>query len=319
MSSFANKQAKRIIEQFRELPEQHQQAILDHIKYSGAVQAAKEVAKTRTVHFGDIYADIEERQQHFNKFEGIMTGLKYFDDATMGLRAGELIVIAAPSNYGKTMVALNMGVSAAVTSNKKTLIISMEMPAVEVGQRAYNMTDDHEALMENLIIQTELRVNTKHIMVMIERHKPDLLILDHIQFLANQEQGSEYERITTAVANLKNVAMTKMIPVIAISHVAKTRSGAEGQATASDLKGSSSIEQDADVGIMINRMAGEEVGNNIVLTLFKHRTKRPAVFHKDCYLQFDGVRIANRGAYEVHTDPEPLPPRQAVKRSIGGW
>src|SRR5947209_3599721 len=226
--SYSDKIVKRVTEMYAELSDKDKRLVLDKIRYDNILQAAEEVKKTKTVYFGDIFAEVVERQKYFNIFEGFRSGLRYFDDALMGFRPGELIVIAGPSNYGKTMLAMNLVVSAIVAGGKKALIISMEMPAIEIASRAYNMTDDHEALMENLIIQTELAVSTRHIAAMIERHKPDVLLLDHIQFLANQEDGKEYERINAAVAKLKRLAINYKLPIVAISHVAKTRSGKNG-------------------------------------------------------------------------------------------
>lgn len=311
---------KRIVEIYAELPEAAKRKVIDDIRYQSIMQAAEEVNKTHTVCFGDLYADAMERQKYFNSFEGFGTGLKYFDDATMGFRPGEVVVIAGPTNYGKTTVALNAVVSAITHSRKKVLVISMEMRALEIASRVYNMTDDHDALMENLIIQTELSVNTKHIAAMIERHHPDMLMLDHIQFLANQEDGKEYERITAATAKFKRLAIDYSLPAIAISHVGRSRSGKNGEADVSDLKGSSSIEQDCDIGIMINRQAEQEIGNEITLKLFKHRTKRPLVFHKACVLSMDGVRIVDRGNYYVDDAPQ-QPRKESLHKELErfGW
>lgn len=293
------KAARRVIEMFRELPENYRKAVIDKIKFDGIMQAAAEVSKTNTVCFGDLYPEVQERQKYFNKFEGFRSGLKYFDDALMGLRGGELVIIAGPSNFGKTTVALNLAVNTVIQSQKTCLIISMEMTTIEIGSRIYNMSDNHDPLMERIIVQTELSVNTRHIEAMIQRHQPDFVVLDHLQFLANQETGQEYERISSAVAKIKRLAIIHNIPIIAVSHVAKTRSGKNGEASSSDLKGSSSIEQDCDVGFMINRATENISGNEIILTNFKHRTKRPEVFHKPCIVKFDGIRIADGGRYAV--------------------
>ncbi len=295
--NYRTKTIKRLVESFEELDDQAQDEVLDKIKYSGALKAAMDAAKTDTVTFGDLYAVATERQQWFDKFEGFGSGLKYFDDAIMGFRPGEVTIIAGPSNFGKTGVALNVVATTIINSLKKALIISMEMTKEEIASRVFNITDDHTHILENLVIQTDLRVNANNIEHIIKREKPDLVMIDMLQKLADSERGSEYERVSTAMSKVKAIALKTNTPIILISHVAKTRSGDKGQATAADLKGASNIEQDADVGIMINKL--DKSSWDLVLTCFKHRTKRPEVFHKNCLIKMDGIRVAFEGAYDV--------------------
>ena len=99
------KQVNRMIEGFSEMDEEQQNKVMDAIKYNYALQAAKEVGMTKTVSFGDLYQEAIERQKFFNKYEGIGSGLPYFDEATMGLRPGEVTVIAGPSSAGAGQVS----------------------------------------------------------------------------------------------------------------------------------------------------------------------------------------------------------------------
>src|SRR5690554_4004869 len=99
--NWRDKAIKRTIESFQELDDNAQKEVLDKIEYEGALKAALEAGKTKTVTFGDLYKVAEERQLYFNKFEGFGCGLKYFDDAIMGFRPGEVTIIAGPSNFGK--------------------------------------------------------------------------------------------------------------------------------------------------------------------------------------------------------------------------
>lgn len=198
-----------------------------------------------------------------------------------------------------TMVALNIVVSAVANSLKRALIISMEMTSEEVASRVYNMTDDHSSTLNNIVINTDLRVNANNIQYIIEKEKPDIVMIDLLQILANSERGgSEYEKVSSAMAKVKAVALKTRTPIILVSHVAKTRSGSDGQATAMDLKGASNIEQDTDIGIMINKP--DKSSNDLVLTCFKHRTKRPSVFHLDCLVKLEGLRVANDGEWETY-------------------
>lgn len=300
------KQVARIVEQYSDMDDAQQMEVMDAIKYNHALAAAKQVGMTKTVTFGDMYETAIERQRHFNKFEGFGCGLPYFDQATMGFRGGELIIVAAPSNFGKTMVSMNIVAQLAANTLKKVVMITMEMTPAEVSTRLFNMVDkeDHEALKKNFIIQTELTVSTEHVKAIVKKHKPDILLIDHLGFLSKQEAGSEErQQIDSAMQKIKRLAITENIPIIMISHVAKSRSGADGEATVQDLKGSSAIEQDSDIVFMLNKPKVQnylhEGITEIVMKLEKHRTKSPkGLFHQKVIIHMKGVRT--NGEYTLY-------------------
>lgn len=303
-TDWKKKQVTRAIESFADMDERQQLEFMDAVKYNYALKAAREVNMIKTVTFGDMYQIAIERQKFFNKFEGFGCGLPYFDDATMGFREGEVIIISAPSNFGKTMVAMNVVGNVVTNTLKKVVMITMEMTPAEVATRLYNMVDkkDHDTLKDNFIIQTELSVSAEHVKAIVEKHKPDMLVIDHLGFLAGQEPGNdERDKIDSAIKKVKRLAINNKIPIILISHVSKTRSGEKGEATAADLKGSSAIEQDSDIVIMLNKPKEQmnPSGIEIVVTLEKHRTKLPFdLFHKKAIILMQGVRTD--GQYSMY-------------------
>ena len=215
-------------------------------------------------------------------------------------------MVAAPSNFGKTMVSMNIVANIAAYALKKVVMITMEMTPAEVATRLFNMIDkaDHPALKENFIIQTELSVSSEHVKAIVKKHKPDILLIDHLGFLAKQEPGSdERAQLDGAMAKIKRLAINENIPIILISHVSKTRSGGKGEATAQDLKGSSAIEQDSDIVIMLNKPKQQlllhEGITQVVMNLEKHRTKSPkGLFHVPQVIEMKGVRT--NGEYSLY-------------------
>jgi len=293
--NWEQKQVDRVIDQFTDMSSSQQTKVLDAIKYNHALQAMKEVGMTKTVTFGDLYQDAVDNQKHFNKFQGFGSGLPYFDQATMGFRPGEITVIAGPSSVGKTMVAMNIVANIVALTLKKAVMISMEMTDKEVASRLYNMVDrkDDGIVSKNFIVQTELSVSAEHVKAIIKREKPDIVIIDHLGFLAKQESGPDLKtRIDAAIAKIKRLAINENIPIILISHVAKTRSGDDGAASAQDLMGSAGIEQDADIVLILNRKKTQNnpEGKEVVITLEKHRTKDPSLKYKSATLLMKGVR-----------------------------
>jgi replicative DNA helicase len=302
-TDWKKKQISRIVESFTELDESQQMEVMDAIKYNYALQAAKQVGMTKTVTFGDMYDIAIERQKYFNKYEGFGSGLPYFDEATMGFREGEVTIIAGPSSVGKTMVAMNLVANIVASTLKKAVMITMEMTPEEVSSRLYNMIDEkeHSILKKNYIIQTELSVSAEHVKAIIKKHKPDILIIDHLGFLAKQESGPDLKtKIDSAIAKVKRMAINEKIPIILISHVAKTRSGVDGEANAQDLMGSAGIEQDSDIVFMINRTKSQmnPLGKEIMVVLEKHRTKDPDIKYEKAILVMKGVRTD--GTYSLY-------------------
>lgn len=305
-TDWKKKQVNRMVEAFTEMDENQQMEVMDAIKYNHALQAAKQVGMTKTVTFGDMYETAIERQKFFNKFEGFGCGLPYFDEATMGFRPGELIIISAPSGFGKTAVSMNILAHLAANTLKKVVMITMEMTPEEVSTRLYNMVDkqDHDTLKENFVIQTELSVSTEHVKAIVKKHKPDILLIDHLGFLAKQESGyDERSQLDSAIAKVKRLAITERIPIIMISHVSKTRSGENGEVTVQDLKGTSATEQDSDMVFMINQPKVQPYADQdiyeLVIMLAKHRTKRPkGLYKKNAVIQIKGVRTD--GKYRMY-------------------
>lgn len=295
--NYREKAKKRLIETFQDLDEQAQADVLEEIQFGNALKAAREAKKTKTVTFGDLYETAQGAQATMNSFDGFGSGLSYFDAAIMGFRPGEVVLIAGPPNFGKTMVSLNLITNTVANSLRKGVIISLEMTAQEIANRVYNIADtsDHEYIKENLRIQTDLKVGASGIEHIIKRDQPDIVMIDLLQKLADREKGTEYERVSAAMAKVKDIALRTMTPIILISHVAKTRSGKNGEATAADLKGASNIEQDIDVGIMINKV--ERDSFDIVCTNFKHRTKRPKLYNKNCVIKSNGIKILEDGVF----------------------
>jgi replicative DNA helicase len=163
---------------------------------------------------------------------------------------------------------------------------------------------DHESLKQNFVIQTELSVSAEHVKAIVKQHKPDILLIDHLGFLAKQEPGTdERAQIDGAMAKIKRLAINENIPIIMISHVSKSRSGASGEATVQDLKGSSAIEQDSDLVFMLNKPKDQFKLDQgiieVVLKLEKHRTKSPRnLFHKKVLIDMKGVRTD--GTYSLY-------------------
>ena len=238
------------------------------------------------VHASDVMRDhVEELQRRFDlggKIDGLSTGLTDLDEKLMGLKGGELIVIAARPSMGKSMLAMNIATHNAVYANKSTLVVSLEMtngalmdralasvgsiPLTELktGQAACNYSSQLGSA-SNLIATSKLymadrpNINVMQLRSIARRHKMkhglDLLVVDYLQLM--QGTGHNENRVTEVSEmsrQCKLLARELNIPVIILSQLNRAlEQRANKRPMMSDLRESGAIEQDADVIMFLYR------------------------------------------------------------------
>lgn len=215
---------------------------------------------------------------------GIKAGIKPLDDMTSGWQNSDLIIVAARPSVGKTALAVNLATQAAMWQGKSIAIFSLEMSGeqivarmladvakvdlkkirdggldLEEGQRLNeaaerikkaNIWIDDSATMTPLDIRARCRRLRK------ERGL-DMVIVDYLQLLQSNRQSHDANRVmeTSEISrSLKAVAREFDVPVIALSQLSRQSEYREGgEPRLSDLRDSGSIEQDADVVLMLWR------------------------------------------------------------------
>ena len=80
------------------------------------------------------FSQIEQRFEQRGALTGLDTGFFRLNDYTAGLQRGELVVIAGRPSMGKTTLALNIVLNAAVAEDARCLFMSLEMSAEQVAQ-----------------------------------------------------------------------------------------------------------------------------------------------------------------------------------------
>ena len=230
------------------------------------------------------FQDLEERWARGDKMLGLSTGLSQLDDVTGGLRGGRYYVIAAGTGMGKTTLALNF-VNSIMTHRRAEnarcagLVISLEMsvPELTVKMLGINTRIDtwriETGRLDNderrkLIIAGDMlsgldieycenfsQVTPASLQSMVERVKTrrgqiDFLVIDYLQLVDSNGKNrneSEHQKISEVSRELKRIAIRYNIPVIALSQLnRKSADRTTRDYQLSDLRGSGSIEQDAD-------------------------------------------------------------------------
>jgi replicative DNA helicase len=192
-----------------------------------------------------------------------------------------LIIVAARPGVGKTSLALNVSLHAALIEERKVAIISMEMGKSQLFQRALgqltdtNMRSRHD-LQSNFdeISKAADRLRSAPIWltetssltvldikaIARQQHKTkglDFLVIDYLQLINATRKSSKENRnqqLSEITRTLKCLAMDLNIPILCLSQLSrKVEQRQDKKPVMSDLRDSGSIEQDADLVIFIYR------------------------------------------------------------------
>lgn len=225
---------------------------------------------------------IEELYAQKLKVTGIPSGFLELDDLTAGFQPGEFIIIAARPSMGKTAFSLNVTMHAALKEKKKIAYFSVEMAKeqvmirllasaakVRLGDLRIGQIDDKawprlintaaQMSETSLFIDDtsgispfEVRAKARRLKV---THGLDMIIIDYLQLMnMKQKIESRQQEVSEISKLLKSIAKELKVPVIALAQLNR---GVEGRSDRrpmlSDLRESGSIEQDADVIMMLYR------------------------------------------------------------------
>ena len=214
--------------------------------------------------------------------EGVKTGFRDLDALTHGLHPGNMIILAARPAVGKSTLGLDIARHASIHEGKTSVIFSLEMSRSEITMRMLSaeasvglnnirsgqLSDDEWAKLARRmgeisaaplfiddspnLSMMEIRAKARRLK---QRHDLKLIVIDYLQLMSSgkrvenrQQEVSEFSR------HLKLMAKELDVPVIAISQLNRSpEQRSDKKPMLSDLRESGSIEQDADVVILLHR------------------------------------------------------------------
>jgi replicative DNA helicase len=243
--------------------------------------------------------------------QGVPTGFVALDRVLGGLQRSDLVVVAARPSVGKTALALSMAYNAAVLHKKCVGFISLEMTAQQIVQRilasetgvnshrlrmgqinddewgavgrAYGKLSEAPIFIDDGGSSTVNDVRTKARRLQAE-YGLDMLVIDYLQLMQSHRSDNRVQEISEISRGLKQVARELNIPVVALSQLSRAvESRAGHKPLLSDLRESGSIEQDADVVMLIyreDRYDPETTRKGIAdIDIAKHRNGSTATVH----------------------------------------
>ncbi|MDJ0357149.1 replicative DNA helicase [Paenarthrobacter sp. PH39-S1] len=275
--------------------------------------------------------EIEASGHRGEGMTGVPTGFYELDELTNGLHAGQMIVIAARPAVGKSTFALDWARSAAIKHNLPTVVFSLEMGRNELAMRllsaeaTISLQDLRKGTIKDdqwsKIATTMVRMNDAPLFIddspnmslmeirakcrrLKQQHGLKLVILDYLQLMSSgkkvesrQQEVSEFSRA------LKLLAKELQVPVIALSQLNRgSEQRTDKKPMISDLRESGSIEQDADMVILLHRediydKESPRAGEADVIVA-KHRngpTKTIVVGFQGHYSRFSNMAVDSAG------------------------
>ena len=229
----------------------------------------------------ETFSRIENLHDRKNRLTGLSTGFYDLDDITSGLQPSELIIIAARPSMGKTSIALNIVEHVGVVEKKAVVVFSLEMSAHQVAQNmlcSHARIDAHKlrrgfledkqwsdlsyglgSLSEAPIFVddtpglTALEVRAKARRLKAQ-YDIQLVVVDYLQLMEASRGENRQQEISVISRGMKSLARELSIPVIVVSQLNRSVESREGhKPRMSDLRESGSIEQDADVIMLLHR------------------------------------------------------------------
>ncbi len=256
-------------------------------------------------HVGAISADYMEKVM--NRTEGlettgdsgIVTGFADIDRNLGELGHGSVVVIAARPSVGKTTMLLNILSHIAFNLHEECGLLSVEMPplslwynllgaAAGVSPHKMRTRDVSASEIENLhAVKERLDANKLHVEdcagfnidqirakgeFLRVHNKVKLLGIDYIQLItggSKKENENTLQRVTRISQVIKNMAGAMGIPVIAVSQLNRASERDNRRPRLGELRESGSLEQDADVVLLLSRNADK--GGEINVCIAKNR------------------------------------------------
>jgi replicative DNA helicase len=224
----------------------------------------------------EVFAAIENKDRR-----GLETGFFDLDEMLNGLQKGEMIIVAARPSMGKTALAMNIVEYIAADTQKPCAVFSLEMSKQQLAQRmlcSRGAIDAHKLRRGMLQAQEyqklasvvgelakapiwvddsasltplELRAKARRLKM---QHDIQCVMIDYMQLMDNPGPENRQQQITEISRAIKSVARELNVPVIALSQLNRMSEGRDGhRPRMSDLRESGSIEQDADVVMLLHR------------------------------------------------------------------
>ena len=215
---------------------------------------------------------------------GLNSGFYDLDSLTQGFQKSDLIIIAGRPSMGKTAFGLTIASNIIKNSKLPVLFFSLEMSKEQIMYRLLAMETNinqmklksgklyqNDWIKLNKIIKILSKlpffiddtfnlsiqdIRSKIKTIIFEQNNIGLIIIDYLQLMQNSKLKTEnrVQELSKITRSLKTLAREFNIPIIALSQLSRNvENRIDKRPILSDLRESGSIEQDADLVLMLHR------------------------------------------------------------------
>ncbi len=226
--------------------------------------------------------EIEAISNHDGGMVGVPTGFTDLDELTNGLQAGQMVIVAARPAMGKSTLGLDFCRAASIHNNMTSVIFSLEMTRSEITMRLLSAEakiplnhirngpmsdDDWQKLARKMgeVSSAPMFIDDSPNMTMMEirakarrlkqRHDLRLIVVDYLQLMTSGKKvESRQLEVSEFSRQMKLLAKELEVPVVALSQLNRgPEQRSDRRPMMSDLRESGSLEQDADLVVLLHR------------------------------------------------------------------
>lgn len=220
-----------------------------------------------------------EQAEANNGMMGVPSGFKDIDHCLNGFKKSQLIILAAQTSMGKTILGLNFAKNAALNHGKSVLYFTLEMSSVELTQRL--MCDVGNIHSDNMFKnglnkddwikfnEVSLRHENSKLHICDEERPTvhrlgsicrdfknsnnlDLIVVDYLHLIDSKGEN-ETVRVGNISKDLKALAKSLQVPIICLCQLSRDALKNDDKPKLHHLRQSGQIEQDADVVMLLSR------------------------------------------------------------------
>lgn len=263
---------------------------IDQAKESAAA-ALESALTTREETVGDFigarleeYLDALEGRRNRGEIRGVPTGFSDLDQLTDGLHPGQMVIVAGRPAMGKSTLALDFARVASIKHSHQTMFFSLEMSREELNDRVLsaearvglhhlrsgNVTDEDwtriarripDVSAAPLFIDDTPGQTLASIKAKCRRHQQrhglDLVVIDYLQLLGtgtSRRHDNRQQEVSELSRGIKLLAKELGVPVVILAQLNRgPEQRQDKKPVLSDLRESGSLEQDADVVVLVHR------------------------------------------------------------------
>ena len=220
--------------------------------------------------------------------DGVKTGFADIDKLISCLQKKSMIVLAARPSVGKTALALNIAKNVITSKENNTvLFFSLEMSREEIGKRllsdltGMSSTKFGTGFCDNNVLIKKMG-ETKELPFFIDetpvttifeikakakyfnkKHPLGLIIIDYLQLINGSDKRIPREQQIAEISKgVKSLAKELDVPVLVLSQLNRAAEKENREPRISDLRESGSIEQDADVVLLLSKKISDKEEEN---------------------------------------------------------